>query len=414
MGCSCLYGDSDDSNPERRSTFKKIQKNERENNNNNNNETNKKEDNEQISFNVGNYNEIKNEEKVNNGFANFDKKKEKDEETNYNKHEKIIINDNEEKEGDKEINIKVEENNILKNEEDNINLKSGNIANNDEEKKIKDFEEENIINYNEEKKIKNYEEENNEEEDKKEKENEETTDSQWREYMKDDNNFDQKVPFDFNSIFIKLQKAATNPEKLNPFYTISAIYDFTKIFKSISSALSMGFSDITEKCQLMRKRFEDFPEAEYIQDLLNKEIELGIHQLNGDNNKSLGHKKDEYAKYISGCRTYLRLQWFLEYLIDIFENVLKDDGNGKVKTVLGDSYNKVLAPHHTFLVRKAVGMALSFSSAGNVANVVELIFGFKDFNEEAKKVIRDTTDLMQKIWNGGNVFYVQNQLLDLK
>jgi len=238
--------------------------------------------------------------------------------------------------------------------------------------------------------------------------------SKWREYLKDNNNFNQEIPFNFEKISYKLKKASETPENLNPFYTISSIFDFTKFFKKISSALSLGFSDITEKSELMRKRFEDHPDAESIQDLLDKEMKLDIHKLNGDNNSSLGHKKDQYSKYISGCRTFLRLLWFLEYLIDVFDNVMKDDGNGEIKKILGKSYDKVLAPHHGFLVRKAVGMALSFSSAGNVSHVVEIIFGYKEFNEETIKAIKDTNDLMKIIWKGGNDFYEKNDLLGLK
>lgn len=238
--------------------------------------------------------------------------------------------------------------------------------------------------------------------------------SKWREALEDDNNFDQNIPFDFKTISFKLQKASENPENLNPFYSLSAIYDFTKFFKDISSALSMGFSDITEKCELMRQRFKEYTDAESIQDLCNKEIELELYKLNGTNNKSLGHYKDEYSNYISGCRTFLRLLWFLEYLIDVFENIIKDDGNGEIKKILGDSYNRVLAPHHGFLVRKAVSVALSFSKAGNVSDIVKLIFGYNEFDEKAIKIIKDTNFLMKKIWNGGKEFYEKNNLLNLE
>jgi len=176
----------------------------------------------------------------------------------------------------------------------------------------------------------------------------------------------------------------------------------------------MGFSDITTKAEQMRKKFEEYPDAENIQDLLYKEIQLGVYKLNGDNNKSLGHGKDQYSKYISACRTFLRLLWFLEYLIDIFENVLQDSGKGAIKKILGNSYNKVLAPRHPFLVRKAVGLALTFSSAGNVEHCVNLIFAYPQFNDEAKKTIQDTIALMKKIWNGGNDYYKKYKMLDLE
>ena len=95
--------------------------------------------------------------------------------------------------------------------------------------------------------------------------------------------FSQKVPYDIKSIDEKLTLASQDLEHLNPYYTLSLIYDLTKIFYNISSALSMGFSDI------------------------GKEIELDIYKLKGENNSELGYKKGESKKYYSACRTFLIL-----------------------------------------------------------------------------------------------------------
>jgi len=241
--------------------------------------------------------------------------------------------------------------------------------------------------------------------------------TKWREYFKDDTNFNQEVPFDFKCLSFKLIKASENPEKLNLFYTISSIYDFTKIFEKISSALSLGFSDITKKSEIMRQLFfNNYQDAEDLQDLLTKEMNLGeeIYKCNGENNGPLGHGSDKYATYVSGCRTFLRLMWFLEYLIDIFEGLLKDDGKGSGKKIVRDSYDKVLSPHHRYLVRKAVGFAFMFSNTGNVASLVKLIFGYNEYNQEARDVIKSTIENMKKIWNAGNEFYKKNDLLNLE
>ena len=125
----------------------------------------------------------------------------------------------------------------------------------------------------------------------------------------------------------------------------------------------MGFSDITEKSQIMPERFKQFLEATDIQDLLLREMQmqLNIYKLNGDNNYELGYGYDNYKHYISVWRTFLSLLWFLEYLTDIFEGVYNDDGSTAIKTLLENSYDKVLAPRHPFLTRKAVGFALMFS-----------------------------------------------------
>ena len=333
------------------------------------------------------------------------------EETIMNNKQQIKLENNNSKAMLREI--KEQNNNDKKGEEKKEEINQQEIKNKEikEEirEEIKEIKQNIIINEENTEEIKEIKQ-NEEIREEKEKED----DFNWREQLRDDNNFSQKIPFNFADITFKLKKASLNPEKLNPFYTISAIFDFTKFFKEISSALSMGFSDITEKCGIMREKFNIYPDVTDIQNLLQLEINLDLHKLNGENNKKYGHKKDEYKNYISACRTFLRLLWFLEYLTDVFENVLKDDGTGPIKTILSNSYDKVLAPHHPFLVRKAVGFALSFSSAGNVAKNVDIIFGYKEYNEEARKAIQNTIYLMKIIWNGGNDFYVKKGLLDLE
>jgi len=256
-----------------------------------------------------------------------------------------------------------------------------------------------------------------EEEHKKEEPKEEEDPLNWREELKKEINFSQDVPFDFKQVAYKMEKASKKPDKLNPYYTISAIFDCTKVFYSISSALSMGFSDITEKCGIMRERFKECQEATDIQNLLEIEMKnknVNLYKLNGDNNAEYGYGRGVYKNYISACRTFLRLLWFLEYLIDVFDSMLKDDGSGAMKTILGNSYDKVLAPHHPFLVKKAVGLALLFSSAGNVTKNVDIIFGYKNYNNEARKAIQSSIDLMKIVWKGGHDFYEKHKLLDLK
>ena len=110
----------------------------------------------------------------------------------------------------------------------------------------------------------------------------------------------------------------------------------------------MGFSDITEKCGIMREQFKRYDTATDIQNLLEIEMGKNLYKLNGDNNAQLGHGNDEYKNYISACRTFLRLLWFLEYLTDVFDTMLKDDGSGAMKTILGNSYDKILPQYHIF------------------------------------------------------------------
>ena len=238
-------------------------------------------------------------------------------------------------------------------------------------------------------------------------------DKNWKSLLQNDKNFDQKVPYDIKSVDEKLTLASQDLEHLNPYYTLSPIYDLTKIFYNISSALSMGFSDITTKVGQMREKFKEYPEAENIQQLLGKEIALDIHRLNGQDNAKMGHKDDEYKNYHSACRIFLRLLWFMEYLITVFKKILNSKENS-VKKILGSSYDEILSPRHTWLVRKAVGAAMFFSVSGTKDDIVKICFNVDANSKEGKDYILKITGLLEKIWKAGVDFYKQCNMLDIK
>ena len=235
--------------------------------------------------------------------------------------------------------------------------------------------------------------------------------SNWRESLYNNSNFDQNVPYSLSLIENKLQLVQSDLEHFNPFYILSPIYEFTKFFASISSGLSMGFKDITSKVELMRVILKQHPEIENIQDLIEKEIKLNIHKLNGGNNSKMGHGSGDYKDYTSGARTFLRLLWFMEYLIHIFKQ-LSNDEQGSMKEILRKAYNEVLAPRHTWLVRQAVGIALTFSG-GSKREVLKIIFGYDDFTVEAKSKIVEITNNLEKVWKAGTEFYKSKNIMQL-
>ena len=76
-----------------------------------------------------------------------------------------------------------------------------------------------------------------------------------------------------------MKLAQKDLEHFNPYFVLSPVYDFTKFFNKISSALSMGFKDITEKVEQMRQLFKKYPDINDIQSLIEKEMSLNIHTL---------------------------------------------------------------------------------------------------------------------------------------
>jgi hypothetical protein len=188
--------------------------------------------------------------------------------------------------------------------------------------------------------------------------------SNWREQIADDNNFKQKVPYDVDNVILTFEKLTSDLDRMNPYLYCSVMYEFTKAFGNLSSALSMGFADITEKVGIWRNLFKTHTEDEVtdLQTLMEKELKYGLEKCNGDNNSKVGHKKGTtYYKYVSGCRTLVRLTWFLHFLTKTLQNML-DTKDGFDKCIKG-AYTEVLAPHHPWLVRTSVGVALGFASS---------------------------------------------------
>ena len=232
--------------------------------------------------------------------------------------------------------------------------------------------------------------------------------------LTNDLNFSQKIPYDISKIESALTLASKDLSNLDPYFTLLAEYEFTKFFSQISSALAMGFNDITSKVEKMREKFKEFPECKTIQQLILKEMELNIHKLNGENNSKFGHKKkDKYEKYCSASRTFLRLLWFMEFLIEIFKTILADRKKDNIKKIIGNSYDKILAPRHSWLVRRAVGAAMMFGMSGSKDDAVRIIFCCEKYDSNAKEKIQKITNLLENVWSAANEFYKENDLLKL-
>lgn len=187
------------------------------------------------------------------------------------------------------------------------------------------------------------------------------TNNDWFNKLIDDKNFDTNEPFNSDRLFNYLEIAAKEPEHLRPFEFLGGVYEFTRAFGELSSALSVGFSDITSKVQIWRDLFKNYyPKNPDIQSVMINEVMNNIHELNGENNYNLGHDKNSpYYTYTSGTRTLLRLSWFLDFLRNIFKQLINT--NTPFNICVTNAYEEVLAPHHPWLVRKGASFALSFA-----------------------------------------------------
>ena len=123
----------------------------------------------------------------------------------------------------------------------------------------------------------------------------------------------------------------------------------------------MGFSDITDKVAIWRELYKTYYKEECytdMQTIMEQEIICNMQSLNGDNNSKLGHKKGSpFYLYQSGCRTLVRLSWFLQFIHQILKNML--ESTDPFYNMIKKAYNDTLSSKHPWLIRTSVSVALN-------------------------------------------------------
>lgn len=181
------------------------------------------------------------------------------------------------------------------------------------------------------------------------------------ELLNKEENFNQSIPYSYGKLIENLEECTRDLEHLNPMSFLTAVYEFTKAFHILSSALTLAFADITEKVETWKNLYQNYPECNDMQSLMLIEIEKGVHILNGENNSTKGFKKNsEYHKYVSGSRTLVRLTWFLNFMKMVLYNLKTT--NDSFSSCLKKAYKEILSPHHTWMVRQAAKVAFGFIS----------------------------------------------------
>ncbi len=81
----------------------------------------------------------------------------------------------------------------------------------------------------------------------------------------------------------------------------------------------MAFADIKEKKEIFQQHIITYDTKELYK-IVEKERELKLMELNGDNNKKLT-KDEKYLKYVSAARTMKVIMRFFNFLIFTFEEI---------------------------------------------------------------------------------------------
>ena len=214
----------------------------------------------------------------------------------------------------------------------------------------------------------------------------------------DDDLFSHKNNFDYEFFLKNVSEVNKDLSKLKCFEFLVMIWELTKIFNQLGSSLSMAFSDITEKVNIIRNLLKnEYPDIWDIQSLIEQEIKLNIQELNGENNKELGHKKGTlYHKYISGSRTVLRLLWFLDFMVNICNLLVTT--NDSFSTCCKKAYDVALGIHHPWYVRSAASVAMSLTSSSREP-MLNIVLNKSKWDDEAAhkmKIMHSNLEIIQK------------------
>lgn len=90
-----------------------------------------------------------------------------------------------------------------------------------------------------------------------------------------------------------------------------------------------------------------------IQDMINKEADLKVQPLNGENNGKLVSKDKKNSweyKYTSTTRTVLRNLWLVDFLYIMMDR-LYEEPTASLSHCAKEAYNGGLGPHHPWVVR---------------------------------------------------------------
>ncbi|CDW83219.1 glycolipid transfer protein domain-containing protein 1-like [Stylonychia lemnae] len=200
---------------------------------------------------------------------------------------------------------------------------------------------------------------------------------------------------------------------------VAFLYETTNLFKKMGSAMSMAFSDITTKAEVIQNNRDALRKERgadssiSLQDLIEDDITKGLAKLNGENNSKLckemykGDKKlakDDYRhQFTSTARTVLRNLWLLDFLHH-FMTMLHTNRDAKLSACAKHAYSEGLGPHHPWVVRQAAKVAmLACPSRENFLNDTKATY------EQIDEFKQTLEQFRGQLWE----YYKQKAIIDL-
>ncbi|KAL3861328.1 hypothetical protein ACJMK2_007364 [Sinanodonta woodiana] len=149
--------------------------------------------------------------------------------------------------------------------------------------------------------------------------------------------------FDLQKLYhlYALTKADEGLVEMDPY--IASFDELTKLFKLLGSVFGFIVSDVVEKVGILQEYRKSDDNYKTVQGMLDFEVDKKM-----TNTK---HKP-------SAARTLLRLHRALAFVSDFMKEIQAAEEGSKLSSIAAASYDRTLAKHHPWIVRKGVHLAV--------------------------------------------------------
>ncbi|KAE9549882.1 hypothetical protein FO519_006911 [Halicephalobus sp. NKZ332] len=177
---------------------------------------------------------------------------------------------------------------------------------------------------------------------------------------------------------------------------LKAYEELSRMLNILGMIFSFVESDVKDKREILKKlHSEDSQNYSTVKSMVDFEI---LPEGKPKNN---------------GSRTLLRLHRALEFIILFVEDIHKSTPESNISDLFRISYDKSLARHHGWFIRKTVGLASHAVPNRNFLVKVMFSNGEEPTAEDIDKVAKKFADVLQNVYKRVQVIYEDRQILNL-
>ncbi|KAI6242465.1 Glycolipid transfer protein domain-containing protein [Aphelenchoides fujianensis] len=201
--------------------------------------------------------------------------------------------------------------------------------------------------------------------------------------------------FDIVAVIENFRRSLQSESDVRLMEYVNGYEELSKLLKKLGKIFTFVESDVAEKREILRSLHAKDSDAYHtVKTMVATEC-----------------PRPDVVPKAQGLRTLLRLHRALAFIITFIESVEKCPPQQPVADIFRESYNKTLAHHHTWLIRKSVSLAAH--AVPNREQLLERIFEGVEDPARVDNVAREFSIVIGLVYERVQIIYEEFKLLDL-